>query len=381
MKSQSRFFFLTGAIFIILFSNGFSFNGSKANINQVGFAAESSSQTNKNVMIFQRISEKTENAFSLLVPIGWQTSGGIMRINPITQGGAAQSIAAKVDFSVKNNNQGSVMIRWLPDVLFFDARWSPAGQMGLYSPGSNYNGMTVEPIMPAAQFLQQIAFPYAHPQATKVRVIEQKSLPQTAQKFQQRVHSALPQLTFSYDAGLITVEYQENGISYREKMIGLIENWGQLGAGMWGNQETLLIRTPADEFDKWQSTLSIVQNSVKINSKWLAGEIRGQQQRGQIMINTMQEMQQIERAIGEHRQKTNAEIHNDMFLTLTDQEEYVNPFTNEIEYGSNQWKYRWINPNGDVIYTDKEEYDPRVDVQLNRTDYKRTPVRQRFPNK
>ena len=60
-------------------------------------------------------------------------------------------------------------------------------------------------------------------------------------------------------------------------------------------------------------------------------------------------------------------------------EEYVNPFTNEIEYGSNQWKYRWINPNGDVIYTDSEEYDPRVDVKLNRTDYKRTPIRKRFP--
>jgi hypothetical protein len=32
-----------------------------------------------------------------------------------------------------------------------------------------------------------------------------------------------------------------------------------------------------------------------------------------------------------------------MFLTLTEQEEYVNPYTNEVEVGSNQWKYRWVN--------------------------------------
>jgi hypothetical protein len=338
-------------------------------------------QTGNNTIIFQRVQEKNEKAFSLLVPKGWQTDGGIMRINPLNQGGAAQSIAAKVDFAVKKDNQGSVMIRWLPDVLFFDARMSPAGQMGLYPPGSNYNGMTVYPIMSAVQFLQQIAFSYAHPQATGIRIIEQKNLPETAQKFQQRVLSSFPQLTFSYDAGLLTVEYQEAGIRFREKIITIIENWGQLGAGMWGNKETFLIRTPVNEFEKWQPTFSIIQNSVQISSQWMAGEIRGQQQRGQIMINTMQEMQRIEQAIGEHRQKTNAEIHNDMFLTITDQEEYVNPFTNEVEYGSNQWQYRWTNPNGDVIYTNNEDYDPRVDVHLNRTDYKRTPIRKRFPNK
>ena len=68
-----------------------------------------------------------------------------------------------------------------------------------------------------------------------------------------------------------------------------------------------------------------------------------------------------------------------MFLTLTDQEEYVNPFTNEVEVGSNQWQHRWINEGGDVIYTNDEYYDPRTDVNLNRTDYKKTPIRKRFP--
>ena len=68
-----------------------------------------------------------------------------------------------------------------------------------------------------------------------------------------------------------------------------------------------------------------------------------------------------------------------MFLTLTDQEEYVNPFTSKVEPGSNQWRHRWMNESGDVIYTNDETYDPRTDVNLNRTDFKRTPIRKRFP--
>ncbi len=330
-------------------------------------------------VIFQRVSEGREKAFDLLIPKGWVTEGGIFRVDPTAQGGAAQSIAAKLDFSVKKDRAGSVMIRWLPDILYFDARMSPAGQMGLFPPGSNYNGMTVYPLMSAQQFLTQIVFPYAHPQATAVQATEQQNLTKLAQDYQRRVQAAMPQMTFSYDAALLTRTYNEGGIAYKEKMIAVIENWGQLGAGMWGNKETFFIRAPAKEFAQWEPVFSIIQNSVRINPQWMIGEIRGQMQRSKVMLEVQQDVERIGREITENRQKTMAEIHNDMFLTLTDQEEYVNPYTNKVETGSNQWNYRWVDEGGDVIYTNDESYDPRTDVNLNRNDFKRTPVRKRFP--
>lgn len=344
--------------------------------------ARSSRAQQKNspaIMIFQRTAEPRENAFTILIPKGWQTDGGILRINPLAQGGAAQSIAAKVDFAVKKDRAGNAMIRWLPDMLYFDARMSPAGQMGLFPPASNYNGMTVYPLMSAQQFLAQIVFPFAHPQASSVQIIEQKSLPKLAQQYQQRVLAFMPQMTFSYDAALLTVSYREGGTRFKEKLVTVIENWGQLGAGMWGNKETFLLRTPANEFDQWQPIFSIIQNSVQLNQQWVIGELKGQAQRGQIMIDTQREIQRIGREITEHRQQTNAEIHNDMFLTLTDQEEYVNPYTNQVEVGSNQWKHRWINASGDVVYSNDDNYTPNQDLQINRSDFKRTPVRERGP--
>ena len=78
--------------------------------------------------------------------------------------------------------------------------------------------------------------------------------------------------------------------------------------------------------------------------------------------------------------RTNHEINNDMFLTLNNKEEYINPYTNEVEISTNQWKYRWVNESGDVVFTDKEDYNPNTDIYLNRGDYKRSNIRKRFPN-
>ena len=330
-------------------------------------------------IVFTRVYEPNEKAFSILIPQGWQVAGGIVRVNPLTQGGAAQSIAAKLDFTVKKDDSGTVLIRWLPDMLYFDARYSPAGQMGMFPAGSNYNGMPVYPLMPASQFITQLALPYAHPQARDVQITDNKALPKLARGYQNRVNQFFPQLGFQYDAALADVTYKEGTAEYTEKIIAVIENWGQLGAGMWGNKETILIRAPKNEFKKWEAVFSIIQNSVKIDPRWLAGEIQGQIKRGQIALDTQREVQRIEQEIVAHQQRTNAEIHNDMFLTLTDQEEYVNPYTKEIDMGSNQWQHRWINESGDVLYTDNPSYNPNHDVHLKRSDYKKTPVRKRFP--
>jgi len=68
-----------------------------------------------------------------------------------------------------------------------------------------------------------------------------------------------------------------------------------------------------------------------------------------------------------------------MFLTLMGQEEYVNPYTKEIEIATENWKHRWVSKSRGVIYNDSEEYNPKLDVNLKRSDYKRTPIHKQFP--
>jgi hypothetical protein len=175
----------------------------------------------------------------------------------------------------------------------------------------------------------------------------------------------------------MTISYEEDGINYKEKVISVTMDFGELGAGLWKNRFTLFGRAPHDEYEKWEPIFQEIIYSVKINMKWLIGEIEGQVKRGEINIEVLRKIQQLDQEIQQNTSKTYAEINNDTFLTLTEQEEYVNPYTKEVEIGSDQWRHRWVNESGDVVYSDLDDYDPNLDEILNRTDYKKTPIRKR----
>jgi DNA-directed RNA polymerase subunit RPC12/RpoP len=346
-------------------------------------------------IVFSRVMEPVEGAFSLAVPKGWSTEGGIQRADLTHQVIDAQSIEAKLDFSVKQDTAGSVMIRWCPEMKYCDLRSSPAGMMGFFPPGSNYQGMTVSPVLPAREFLVNVVFPWAHPQACDVRLVAEECQPLLVNRYRERTAAltAVPTEHFQYDAAVMTFRYTEDGQPFEEKAQTIIENMGLMAGGMWSNKDTLLIRAPVGELATWEPILRHIQESVQIDPRWLAREIvnqeflsrsfRSAQQasiaRDRRMLEIQQEIQAIDRQITEHRMETNAEIMNDNYLTLMDLEEYVNPYTNEPEVGSNQWHHRWVTEDGTEFYTDLEQDDPNIAGLLNRTDWRRTPVRPRRP--
>jgi hypothetical protein len=64
-------------------------------------------------LILVQYTEAKEKAFSLLIPKGWKTEGGIFFVDPNTAGGSANSTAPKVNFSVKKDDAGTVMLQLL----------------------------------------------------------------------------------------------------------------------------------------------------------------------------------------------------------------------------------------------------------------------------
>ena len=89
----------------------------------------------RNVIHLSPSAEPREHAFTILIPDGWITQGGIYRVDPSRAGGAGNSIAAKLDFVVKRDAAGTVMTHTFPDQLYMDMRRSPAASM--FPPGSN----------------------------------------------------------------------------------------------------------------------------------------------------------------------------------------------------------------------------------------------------
>ncbi len=332
-------------------------------------------QSQNEVIAFKRVWEPRESAFSVLIPGDWSYDGGIFRLDPSASGGAGNATEAKLDFMVYSNGKASAMIHWLPDIYYFDMSESPAGQMGMFPVGSNYNGMTVLPKMNAVNFIEQVVIPYIHPGNTALQVVERKNSPNVARKIMEQDKYMMA--NFTYDAAVTSLTYQEDGIEYLEKIIAVVMDFGQLGAGLWKNRSTFYVRAPKARFNEYEPIFGEIISSVIINMNWLIGEIHGQVQRNQIHQDVLNTIQRIDQEIAGHQRATNYEINNDMFLTLTEQEEFMNPYTNEVEVGSDQWQYRWVNQDNEIVYTNQEDYNPNYDDVLNRNDFKLTPVRER----
>jgi hypothetical protein len=327
------------------------------------------------VMRFVRVAEPREGAFTILVPDGWKTSGGIVRVNPLTAGGPLNSIAAKLDFTITSAD-GHTVLRWYPETNWVDVRGQPAAMA--FRPGSNYNGAIVWPKLNAAAYLQQVVFPRSHARATGVRVKATYPLPKVADSYRQVVRQMGVPLMFEFDAALLVVEYQEGGAPAEEALYTAIQDWGAADAGLWTNKDTFSVRTSAGGLEKIGRLVAVILNSTRLNPQWVEGEIRGQIQRNEIALRTQQEIQRLDREIVEHRRRTNAEINNQMYHNLMRTEEYVNPITKEVEVGSNEWNYRWVNEKGEAIYTDEGNFDPE---RLGLRGFVRSPVRKRFPER
>jgi hypothetical protein len=338
-------------------------------------ALDNTSGKPHDVLYLRRVMEPREHAFSLLIPKGWRTEGGILRINPMTMNGAVNTLGAKVDFQVKRDERGTVLMHWIPEMTYEDPRYLPA--QAHFPVGSMYMGMKVYPIMPAFTFLQQAVFPAQHPQARNMKVLGQRPQPHLAQAFQQKAPCRPGMGCYTFDAGLLTVTYDEGGVHYKEMLLTAIEDSGALGVGMWTNKSTMLVRAPAAEFDKLAPLFALIQSSEKLNQSWLAGERRGEAQRAHNALAAQRYAQNVNHEIVEHRRNTYSEIANDMYLNMTNQEEYVNPYTKEVETGTNQYSNRWQNGDGEVIYTNDPNYDPNRDPNIEKTDFKRSVARPR----
>jgi hypothetical protein len=325
---------------------------------------------------FLRVNEPREEAFTILAPKGWKGDGGIFRINPLQAGGPLNSMEAKCDLLLKSDDRGTVAFRILPEVVYAHVGIGA----GAFPPGSNYQGATVRLLEDAPTHLQTL-FSTIHPRASGVQKLKAARLPgeiRAMEKGLEYTNQLLRQagaaaLTYRSDAAGGAFEYTENGVRFREVLVtGIVDMRAAL---TWKNTRTLLFRSPAAEFDLRRPLMDIMRFSLQFNPQWVVKEAEGQRERAGIVLKIYEEIRRIDREILRRTSVNRNEIMNDNFLVLTGQEEYVNPHTREVEVDTDAFKYRWVNSGGERYYTNREEENPNLFMQ--RTDYKRTPVRKR----
>jgi len=322
----------------------------------------------REAVFFTRMNEPAEKAFSLLVPKGWIIDGGAIRILDPNSAGANNMVDCKFDLAVKQDPAGSVMIRWLPEMLCIDqanAWGNPEGAV--------FNNTLVRKKRDPVAFMIQVAVPYAHPNASNVSIKVTKQLPDLVSLYYSSVDPSMKMITnMEYYAAMIEFSYEEGNKLFTERMVTVIEDYGINGGGLWKNRQTMLIRTPEGEIEKWEPVLQVIQDSGIWSLSWITGEVNGQRQRSGLIAATQKELQEIDNAINESRRRTSSGINKDMYLTITGQNEYTNPYTGKVETDTDNWKHRWVNSSGDIIYSDNQAYDPNNDPSLNVSGFKKS---------
>jgi hypothetical protein len=325
---------------------------------------------------FTRSAEPNEHAFTILTPQDWQTRGGIFRVNAATAGGPLNALAAKCDLTFTSDQHGSVMFHILPDVVY--AHVGIGG--GFWPAGSVYQGAVVRGSEGAEQHLMSL-FQSLHPRASEVQVVASRRLPgeiealDRAAAFTNQLLGQVigPGMQSRHDAAAAVIDYTEQGVRYRQIMCTGLVN--EPAAMTWHNTRTLEFRAPAAEFDRWRPVFDVMRFSVRFDPRWILKESNNQRQQADYVMKILDEVRRIDSELAVHTRVNREEIMNDNFLVLTGQEEFVDPHTGEVEVDTDEFRYRWKTDGGDIYYTDREDEDPNLFLQ--RTDYKRTLVRER----
>ncbi len=339
-----------------------------------------SSAAKRPTLLMQRTWEPNEKAFTFMVPKGWIFSGGIFNVNPQTQNGPGNSMAPKCDLTVKKDEQGTVMIRFAPAWNYADLTYSPTG-FGLFRPGQYYQGMLVKVLPTPKQFLTEI-FKTVRPQAKQVTVIAEDSMREMVEavsKANQQVNRQLQQMGLKpnrYEGLALLVEYTEGAQRFREVLRTIITD-ARTGAFMWTNEYTIQFRAPMNEFEAWKPALDVIYNSIELNPQWMAAVTKAMDQRAKMALDTQRYINKVANDIVENRRRTHAEIRYENYLFISGQDEYVNPFTKKVELDTSAYRHRWMNNQGDILYTDENAYDPNKYEQRPNLEWKATPVRPR----
>jgi hypothetical protein len=342
-------------------------------------AGGASPKTIKTLMM-QRIWEPREQAFSFLLPKGWTMEGGVFNVNPLQMNGAGNTTTPKCDLAVKADARGAVMLRWVPSWNYADLSLAPSG-WGMFRPGMHYQGMPVRPIVGARQFLTEL-FKSMRPQATDIKVVAEGPMPEIAAAYARQtgpINQNLQKLGLAptrFEALALAVEYREAGEHFREVLSTTIAD-ARGGAFMWSNDDTIAFRAPVSQFEDWKPALDTLRVSRQPNPQWVAAVTKASGERAKAALETQRYIANVANQIVENRRRTHAEIRHEQWLFISGQEEYTNPFNGQAERDTSYYEYRWVNNQGDVVYTDENSFDPNTIEEYKTREWKRAPVRKR----
>jgi len=247
-----------------------------------------------------------DEAFRLLVPEGWQFSGGVQWVldNPGLPATAAFSVTAP---------DGKAAFQVLPTQSFF---WTNIQKiLGEFPPGSRYYGGEVRAPMQPLEALKEVVIPRFRPGAKNLKVLQEQPLPDLARGLSAGV-LAQPDAETSASGARIRIRYAETGIEWEEEIACVVETILYHFASPTGTQTTMMwdigyilsFRSAANAFAERAGILETMAFSFQWNPRWfskycqLVATLMGRR------VQRLKDMDQLARILGRAKPEPNEAI-------------------------------------------------------------------------
>ena len=245
----------------------------------------------------------TERAFTVLVPKGWQTQGGIMRIDRSQIRTVVDGCGKKLYFSIYDpKTQAS--ITYFPTEMY----GTTAGSFA--QPGQVLNGMIQMPqVLTPSAYVQQIVFPQARQQATNVQWGQVKSLHGLADAWNRAFHAADP-VPPQVVAESIEVAYDRNGTRFAELWTALVTSVTVQNTTIWMPDFTVAAGAPTAIVEEVAPVLKAVITSFRMNPAWMARTIVNFDACTKGVVATQEKIRAVDRQIAKQLRKVQQQIHD-----------------------------------------------------------------------
>jgi hypothetical protein len=316
-------------------------------------------------------------ALRMLVPSGWQSSGGVLwRLNN-------PGMPAVISLTVYNPT-GEEALEILPSLGF---TWTNNPMVTMMFPvGSLYFGNEVRPPMDALQALRQIIVPRARGNTQGLQIVREERLPDLAQ--QAKSQNPLPQETPTVaDGGRVRISYQRGPHSVEEEIYTVVEVVRLAQPTMFGMQElifwwanyTFSCRALTGRLDDLSDLFRVMISSVRLNPVWFSRYNQVSQYLIQNQIQQIQSVGQLSRIIHQtsnqisddmlasfyRRQEAMDRLSSSVSQAIRGVDEYHNPFEERGVELPGGYNYAWANNLGEYIVSDDPNFNPNIGSNLH----------------
>jgi hypothetical protein len=296
--------------------------------------------------------EQTQGAFTMLIPRGWRTQGGMVPSG--VPGNIVDLIEGNINFAAVSAD-GRSALAFLPKFYFQTPESLARSSGGMLNPqpGQMLNGCIVYPWVEIPAYLEQIVFPSLLQGAIQnVRFTGQvRPAPWLDPLVPRNVASR-------WQVGSLTFTGRQDGVDKCGRLYCVLID---IGGHLWTNAATFGYAVPRDQWQDAERVMEFCLRSFRLDPQWVARAAEGDRKRGGQYHELQKYMNGLDAQMQHDRMQTNSDINHETFKVLTEQMETYDPVTGELTELP-MYDHAWTDGQGHYLLSD-QEHPPVLDAE------------------